>query len=132
MTPPLDRAFDSLDPVFRPLAMALVARCVEAGIQVCIVNTRRTAAQQQDAIARGVSWVQRSKHQDGLAIDLCPYDVWQLNGSDKLMWEADQPVWQQMGAIGERLGLRWGGRWQQRDLGHFEYVPPTGGSHVSV
>lgn len=120
----MNRSLDSLDPRFKPLAMALIARCVEAGILVMIINTRRTEAEQADAIARGVSWVKRSKHQDGLAIDLCPYDVWQLDGGDKLMWQADHPVWAKIGRIGEGLGLRWGGRWTTPDLGHLEYIEP--------
>jgi hypothetical protein len=56
---------------------------------------------------------------------LAPYDVYALAGPDKLMWDSANPVWGKLGAIGERLGLRWGGRWRQKDMGHFEYVPPT-------
>lgn len=41
-------------------------------------------------------------------------------GSNKLDWATDEPVWQVLGEIGEKLGLRWGGRWQQKDMGHFE------------
>jgi hypothetical protein len=109
--------------------MELLARMVEARILVLIVNTRRTQAEQDQAIAAGVSWVRHSKHQDGLAIDLVPYDQYALHGPDKLQWNGNDPVWQQMGQIGESLGLRWGGRWHQRDLGHFELADPSEG-HV--
>ena len=56
------------------------------------------------------------------AIDIAPYLVWQLYGPDKLQWDASAQVWQTIGALGEKLGLRWGGRWKQRDMGHFELV----------
>lgn len=113
---------DSLDPHFKPLAMAFLARLVEARIPVVIVNTRRTEAEQQDALARHVSWVTHSKHQDGLAIDIVPYEVYTSDtGGDKLLWDGDNEIWLTIGHIGESLGLRWGGRWKQRDLGHFEY-----------
>lgn len=115
-----DRKLDDLNPTFKSLAIALLARLVEAGIQVMIVETLRTAEQHAADVASGHSWITRSKHQDGLAIDIAPYSVWQLHGDDKLQWSADDPVWQQIGAIGESLGLKWGGRWTQKDLGHFE------------
>ena len=117
---------DSLDPKFKPLAFVLLARLVEARIPVVIVNTRRTALEQQQAIAKGVSWVTHSKHQDGLAIDIAPYEVYALHGADKLQWSID-PVWLRIGQIGEAVGLRWGGRWTQADYGHFEYAGSTGG-----
>jgi len=116
----LSRALDDLDARFRPLAIALIARCCEAGVPVMIIETRRTAEEQRRKIAQGVSWVEHSKHEDGLAIDICPYQTYQIWGAAKLDWNAGDPVWQTVGRIGEALGLRWGGRWKQRDMGHFE------------
>ena len=126
------RDLDSLDPRFLPLAMALLARCVEARIPVLIVNTRRTDAEQADAVARGVSWVARSKHQDGLAIDIVPYSIFTLHGDVKLEWDTSDRVWLTIGRLGEALGLRWGGRFRPintigvgKDPGHFELVLPA-------
>jgi len=116
----MDRSLDSLDPKFKPLAIHLLARCVEAGIAVMIVNTRRTAEEQRENLLKGVSWVQHSKHEDGLAIDIAPYEYWQRGGKKSISWDASDPVWGQIGAIGEHLGLTWGGRWKIKDLGHFE------------
>ena len=120
----MSRALDDLHPLFKPLAMELIARCVESQIAVFIVDTLRTPAEHAANVARGVSWTTHSKHLDGLAIDLCPYQQYELAGLDKLQWDGSDPIWQRIGIIGESLGLRWGGRWQQRDLGHFEYVTP--------
>ena len=124
----MDTNLDSLAPVFKPLAVMLLARLVEARLPVLIVNTRRTQAEQDAAIARHVSWVIHSKHQDGLAIDIAPYDIYALHGDDKVQWDTNDPVWLKMGQIGESLGLRWGGRWTQKDMGHFEYVTPSTGT----
>ena len=44
----------------------------------------------------------------------------ELHGPEKLQWDADDEIWHRIGEIGESLGLRWGGRWKQRDMGHFE------------
>lgn len=115
-----DRKLDDLDARFKPLAIELLARLVEANIAVLIVETRRTEEQHAEDVTTGHSWVARSLHQDGLAIDIVPYSVYQLSGESKLDWDSGDPVWQRIGAIGESLGLRWGGRWQQKDMGHFE------------
>lgn len=120
----MSRRLDDLSDRFRPLAFQLLARCVEAGIHVLIVDTLRTPEEHAANLAKGVSWTKRSKHLDGEAIDICPYETWNLRGPDKLAWK-DGPTWDRIGAIGEALGLRWGGRWKVRDLGHFEFVAPT-------
>lgn len=128
----MDRTLDSLDPRFKPIAMALLARLTEARIAVLISNTRRTDAEQAVAIANGNSKVARSKHQDGLAIDVVPYTIYALHGEDKLQWDTRDPVWAKIGVIAEGLGLRWGGRFKPLnsigvgwDPGHCEYVVPT-------
>lgn len=121
----MSRKLADLSDRFRPLAIELIARCVEAGIAVMIVDTLRTPEEQAINIANGVSWTKNSRHLTGDAIDLAPYDVYQLHGADKLQWDNKDPAWQVMGKIGEALNLRWGGHWQQKDMGHFEY--PNGG-----
>jgi peptidoglycan L-alanyl-D-glutamate endopeptidase CwlK len=120
----VSRSLDDLSERFRPLAMALLARTVEAGIPVVIVDTLRTPAEHQANLAKGVSWTTHSKHLDGDAIDICPFSQYDAFGPDKLLWDARHPFWPRLGAIGEALGLRWGGRWKVKDLGHFEYVEP--------
>ncbi len=116
----MSRALDDLHPRFRPLAVELLARLTEAGIAVCIVDTLRTPAEHAANLAKGVSWTTHSKHLDGLAIDIAPYETFLAAGARKLLWDAHDPIWSRIGAIGEALGLTWGGRWKQRDLGHFE------------
>lgn len=116
----MSRALNDLAPAFKPIAMELLARFVEAGIQVMIIDTLRTQAEQDQNIAKGVSWTKNSKHLIGMAIDVCPYSIYDLHGPDKLQWDSSDPVWGKMGVIGEQLGLRWGGRWTQKDMGHFE------------
>lgn len=123
----MSRALDDLDPRFKPLAIELLARLVEARIPVLVVDTLRTPAEHAINLAAGTSHVARSKHLDGLAIDIVPYEIYTLApGGDKLQWNSDHPVWPRIGAIGEALGLRWGGRWRSlRDMGHFESVDPV-------
>lgn len=128
----MSRLLNDLHPSFRPFAVELLARLTEAGIQVVIVDTLRTPAEHAVNLVNGTSKAKRSKHLDGLAIDVAPYEQWNLHGPDKLQWNTRDPVWQRIGEIGERLGLRWGGRWiDPHDPGHFEMAavltPPSTG-----
>ncbi len=123
----MSRALDDLDARFLPVAMELIARCAEAGIPVMIVDTLRTEAEHQENLRRGVSWTKHSAHLDGLAIDICPFEQFNLHGSDKLCWQGNDPAWAKLAEIGRGLGLRCGADWTQRDRSHFEYVKPTGG-----
>ena len=61
------------------------------------------------------TWTLKSKHLEGLAVDFVPVK----NGS--CWWQAVPEVWEEMGKIGESYGLEWGGRWEQKDLPHFQY-----------
>lgn len=119
----MSRALNDLNPKFKPLAIELIARIIEAGIPIMIIDTLRTPAEHKINLAKGVSSATRSKHLDGLAIDLCPYAEYSASGPDKLNWDTSAKEWAIMGKIGEDLGLRWGGRWKKpHDPGHFEYV----------
>lgn len=121
----MSRRLDDLSPRMKPLAMELIARCVEQGIMVMIVDTLRTPAEQAANVAKGVSWTFESKHLTGDAIDICPFSHYELAGPDKLKWDETDPVWQRIGQIGENLGLKWGvvKKGMRLDLGHFEYRP---------
>lgn len=121
----MSRSLDDLSPRMQPLAFQLIARCIEAGIMVMIVDTLRTPEEQAANVAKGVSWTTQSKHLTGDAIDICPFSVYDLHGADKLQWDGSDPVWRKIGAIGEGLGLKWGvvKNGAQIDPGHFEYRP---------
>jgi peptidoglycan LD-endopeptidase CwlK len=122
------RKLNDIAPECRSIFFELLARCSEVGIPVYVVDTLRSSQEQAENIKKGVSWTTNSKHlpqpPSGLsyAIDICPYEIYNLHGPDKLQWNNSEPAWQVLGKIGESLGLRWGGRWQKKDMGHFEYL----------
>ncbi len=121
----MSRKLDDLEPNFKLTVFELLARLTEAGIMVQIIDTLRTPAEQEENIRKGVSWTKHSKHLPNpagkaRAIDICPYGMWNLHGPDKLQWDAADPIWNEIGKVGEGLGLAWGGRWKQKDMGHFE------------
>lgn len=60
------------------------------------------------------TWTLDSKHIQGKAIDFAPVQ----NG--RIWWSAPEAVWERIGEIGESNGLKWGGRWKNKDCPHFE------------
>jgi len=103
---------------------------------VMVVETWRSQEAHEEDVKNGRSWVKKSKHQNTMrnrgiagllgnppasfAIDIAPYDQYQLHGPDKLKWDANDPVWQKLGKIGQSLGLKWGGCWKIKDMAHFQ------------
>jgi len=63
------------------------------------------------------TWTLNSRHLSGAAFDIRLI-------KNKVEWwpPKDHPVWPLLGAIGEKYGLAWGGRWKNTDSPHFEEV----------
>ncbi len=133
----MNRSLDVLSPEFKTKVFELLARLVERGVAVLIVQTSRTLEEHINNVAAGTSKTSHSKHvprgirgvlftgdPTGVdAIDLAPYDQYQLHGPDKLKWDTTDPVWKVIGEEAEKLDLRWGGRWWSPvDPGHVELI----------
>lgn len=108
-----DLAF--LQKPFRDSVELFLQDCEAAGLTLMVVETYRTAERQDRLKGRRRSRLSggQSKHQHGLAIDVVPV----ING--KFIWY-NRKLWLKIGKLGEARGLRWGGRWNFYDPGHFE------------
>lgn len=114
-----------LKPKVKALAEGLIGECQKAGHQIAIVQTLRTIAEQDALYAQGRTKPGKivtnarggySFHNFGVAFDMCPV----VNG--QLAWN-NLPLFRQIGTIGMRLGLEWGGTWTSfPDLPHFQYL----------
>ena len=118
---------NALHPYFRDKVLDLIERCKEKGIELAFVETYRTHAKQNEYKGMGKKYTRsgggKSKHQYGLAVDVVPI----VNG--EAQWD-NLALWRKIGVIGEKLGLRWGGRWRHPfDPGHFEW---TGGLNTAA
>lgn len=137
----MSRRLDDLTTQFRPLVVELLARLVERGVPVMIVDTLRTEAEHLANLAAGTSSAARSLHlprrlrgapaadpadlDRADAIDLAPFDEYRRTGPDKLAWNTDAPEWGVIGELAEGLGLEWGGRWKKpHDPGHVQLPRP--------
>lgn len=138
----MSRALDDLSTDLQPLAFELLARLVERGLAVMVVDTLRTEAEHLENLRKGTSATKLSRHlprrlrrlcdsddpnrEKADAMDVCPFAVYDLNGPDKLQWDAGHPAWKVVGEEAEKLHLIWGGRWVQPvDPGHVELPRPA-------
>lgn len=117
---------NALHPYFRDKVLDLIELCKVKGIELAFVETYRTHAKQNEYKGMGKKYTRsgggKSKHQYGLAVDVVPI----VNG--EAQWD-NLALWRKIGVIGEKLGLRWGGRWRYPfDPGHFEW---TGGLNTT-
>ncbi len=121
---PMIADLQSLHPYFRDKVLELIRQCRAKGIEVAIVETYRTPTKQNEYKSMGRRYTRTrggySNHQYGLAIDIVPV-------IDSVPQWHNIKLWKKIGPIGERLGLRWGGRWRQLfDPGHFEWTGAYG------
>ncbi len=116
---PMIADLQALHPYFRDRIVQLIKVCKAAGINLAIVESYRTAAKQAQYYSMGRKYTStpggKSKHQYGLAVDVVPI-------VDSVAVWNNYRLWRKIGMAGERLGLRWGGRWRVTyDPGHFEW-----------
>ena len=123
-----------LSGAYRWMFHEFLARLTEARIPVVIVETWRSIEAHNEDLKAGRSWSMMSKHTctclsgstpmvevpASKAMDVAPFLQYQLHGDDKLQWDANDPVWLEIGRIGRASGLKWGGDWGVKDMGHFE------------
>lgn len=118
---------DELTSFLQPICEQFLALAQARGIECLLVDTGRTQIEQQVKLKQGVSWTNNSKHLPqppegkSLAFDVVPKAYLAYKG-----WNPSGAYWEQLGEIGESLGLKWGGRWVSHvDLGHFEMDSST-------
>jgi hypothetical protein len=120
---------NALHPFFRDKIEELIVRCRKQGIELAIVETYRTHAKQNEYRTMGRKYTNstggKSKHQYGLAVDVVPL----VKGV--AVWD-NVLLWRKVGLAGEKLGLRWGGRWRNPyDPGHFEWTGGLTSTHLA-
>jgi hypothetical protein len=121
---------NALHPYLRDQVKELIRQCKEKGIELAIVESYRTVAKQNEYKSMGKKYTRSvgglSKHQYGLAIDVVPI-------IDSVAVWNNIAVWRKIGVTGEKLGLRWGGRWRHPfDPGHFEWSGGLTGVQMSA
>jgi hypothetical protein len=127
---PMIADLKSLHPYFRDKISKLIVNCKAKGIELAIVESFRTHVKQAEYYKMGKKYTRsaggKSKHQYGLAVDVVPM----ING--EAQWD-NINLWKKVGVEGEKLGLRWGGRWKSPyDPAHFEWSGGLTTTHLAA
>ncbi len=112
------RSIDNLAPVDPKLQAVAACALKISPVDFVVYHGYRTEEQQRDMIARGVSWVNRSRHQDGMAIDVMAIVKGEGTWDQKYYTDLSRVFY----ACGRALNvpITWGGEWRVKDLVHFE------------
>lgn len=121
------RDLKDLDPVVYPKALAFIAACKKADIDVLITSTYRDHESQAALYAQGRTKpgkvVTNAKPGQSWHNWRCAFDFVPLV-SGKAQWN-DLETFKRCGEIAESVGLEWAGRWKRfREMAHCQY---TGG-----
>lgn len=114
------RSAETLAPVSPALQNVATCALQHSSVDFVVYHGFRTDAEQRGFLAAGVTWVNRSRHQDGKAIDVMAMDPATKKGTwDPVFYEHIAKVFYFCGA---KLGvdITWGGEWRVQDLVHFE------------
>lgn len=123
-----DRRWDLLDADFRQrLLLAYRLMRDEHGYDMVLLEGYRSP-ERQTALANlgahvtnAAAW--QSYHQHGLAADSAFMSAGKLVISERDPWAVKG--YELYGEVAQRVGLTWGGRWQNADLGHVELRKPV-------
>lgn len=112
------RSLDRLEGVDERL-VKVVCRAIElTDTDFGVIEGVRTVEKQKELVAKGASQTMKSKHLDGLAVDLMAYvggrGCWEINVYDNI---ADA---MKKAAEEEGVQVRWGAAWHINDLREWE------------
>jgi peptidoglycan L-alanyl-D-glutamate endopeptidase CwlK len=120
------RNLDDLIPVVKDRVERFIEICKEHNIDLLVTSTYRDQESQAALYEQGRTTpghiVTNAKAGDSYHNWRCAVDVVPLvNG--KPNWDGNDPIWNQIGMLGEQAGLEWAGRWHTfKELAHFQYT----------
>jgi peptidoglycan LD-endopeptidase CwlK len=121
-----ERNIKTLNPKVQGLARKLIETATAQGIHVKVISGHRTYAEQNDLYAQGRTKpgpiVTKAKGGQSNHNFATAFDVGIFSADGKKYIE-ESNAYDEVGKIGEALGLEWGGRWTKMvDEPHFQYV----------
>ena len=112
------RSLGRLEGVDERMVRVVKTAITVSKIDFGVICGLRTVEEQRELVAKGASQTMKSKHIDGLAVDLMAYiggrASWELNLYDDIA-DAFKEA-----SIKEGVGIRWGASWHIPDLREWE------------
>ncbi len=103
------RKLDKLNPDFKKKVELFLSKVDK---EIFIAESWRSDKRQKELIAKGLSKIARSNHQDGLAIDIAFYG--------KELYPNDYAKWRKVADIARDCGIEWGYDLWNWDKPHFQ------------
>ena len=112
------RSLDNLKGVHPDLQTLSACALDKTTVDFIVIDGLRTEEEHKINVANGRSWVKRSRHQDGLAIDFAAY----VNGKVTYNPEPYRKIATAFYYCSDKHGIpiTWGGEWKVRDYMHIE------------
>jgi peptidoglycan L-alanyl-D-glutamate endopeptidase CwlK len=120
------RKLEDLLPPVRERVERMIAACDAEGIDLLVTSTYRDNASQEALYAQGRTApgriVTNARAGQSYHNYRCAVDVVAIRNG-KAIWDAKDPVWQRIGALGKDAGLEWAGDWKRfKEFPHFQYT----------
>lgn len=106
---------NEVDPKLHQIAVCAI---LHSPVDFVVIDGGRTAEEHAINVSRGVSWIRRSRHQDGKAIDFAAF----VDGKITYAPEHYYKIAAVFKACSADIGVPivWGGDWKAKDLMHIE------------
>lgn len=120
------RSINNLNEVREPLQIVTICAQQELvpPLGMIVVDGGRTAEEHKINVANGRSWIKRSRHQDGAAIDVAATMINPVSHRPEVTYTALyyytlNKAFQKC-SLEHSVPLVWGGSWKVKDLMHWE------------
>ncbi len=127
----MSRLTTDLHPKIKVLAEQLLVNANNNGTPIIITQTLRTIEEQNELYNQGRTKpgkiVTNAKNGDSYHCYGLAFDIALIVGK-KVIWNKNDnnhnkiDDWEEIGKLGEQLGLEWGGRWKFQDIPHFQFT----------
>lgn len=113
-----ERSMDNLVETRPELQQVSHCALSRSSVDFVVIDGGRTEQEHKKNVENGKSWVRRSRHQDGLAIDYAAL----VNGTITYQPEYYYQIAGAFYRCSDDLGIpiTWGGEWKAQDLMHIE------------
>lgn len=121
----MSRQISKLSPYMQAKAVDFLNRCREEKLNVVIICTDRSNAEQAECFARGASRARPGESAHNVCDDLGrpaaeAFDIGVIRDG-KYIGDGNDHAYKRAGEIGEELGLIWAGRWiKMKEVAHFQ------------
>ena len=112
------RSKNNLSEVHEHLQALTHCALASSKVDFIVIDGLRTAEEHQENLRNGKSWTKRSRHQDGLAVDVAAYVDGKVTYDPQPYHKISEAFY--LCSKHMNIPLTWGGEWRVKDLMHFE------------